>query len=58
MSEAKVIMLRPREQRAAEEILRKVRRTAGAESDFTIQEMMRLICAIEHKAKRSGLSRD
>ena len=58
MNEAKVIPLRPKDQRAAEEILRKVRKMTGAESEFTIQEMMRLIRDIEQRAKRQGLSRD
>jgi hypothetical protein len=58
MNEVRVISLRPREQRAAEEILRKLRKMTGAESDFTIQEMMRLIRAIEQKAKQRDLSRD
>ena len=58
MSEAKVISLRPRGQRAAEQILRKLSQTTGVESDFTIQEMMRLIRAIERRAKLYGLSRD
>jgi hypothetical protein len=57
MGEAKVIMLQPREQRAAEAILRKLRKTTGAESEFTLQEMMRLIRAIKERAKRYGLSR-
>jgi hypothetical protein len=58
MNEAKVISLRPREQRAAEEILRKLDQTTGAETNFTVQEIMRLIWAIEQRAKRYGLSRD
>ena len=57
MNEAKVISLRPREQRSAEEILRKLRKMTVAESEFTLQEMMRLIRAIKHRAKRYGLSR-
>jgi hypothetical protein len=57
MNEAEVISLRSREQRAAEAVLRKLRKTTGAESDFTVQEMMRLIRAIEHSAKQYGLSR-
>jgi hypothetical protein len=54
----KVIPLRRKEQRAAEEILRKVRKMTGVESDFTVQEMMRLIRAIKQRAKRYGVSRD
>jgi hypothetical protein len=54
----KVIPLRRKEQHAAEEILRKVRKMTGVESDFTVQEMMRLIRAIKQRAKRYGVSRD
>jgi hypothetical protein len=58
MNEAKVISLRPREQRAAEEILHKLDQTTGAETNFTVQEIMRLIWAIEQRTKRYGLSRE
>jgi hypothetical protein len=58
MNEAKVISLRPREQRAAEEILRKLDQTTGAKTNFTVKEIMRLIWAIEQRTKRYGLSRD
>lgn len=58
MIKAKVIPLRPGEQRAAEEILRQVRKMTGAETDFTVQEMMRLIRAIKRRAKQYGLSQD
>jgi hypothetical protein len=54
----KVISLRPREQRAAEEILRKIPKTTGVESEFTVPEVMRLIRAVERRAARYGLSRD
>ena len=58
MNEAKVISLRAREQRVAEEILRKLDQTTGAETNFTVQEIMRLIWAIEQRTKKYGLSRD
>jgi hypothetical protein len=58
MNEAKVISLRPREQRAAEEILRRLRKMTGAESEFTRQEMMHFVRAIKKRAGRYGLSHD